>query len=66
EIRAEKERLAKTPENYKKLDVLERNESILKRTVVIEHVIKATEMVYEAQKAQEEYLEENNWMEIDR
>jgi len=66
EIRAEKERLAKTPENYKKLDVLERKESILKRTVVIEHVIKATEMVYEAQKAQEEYLEENNWMEIDR
>lgn len=66
EIRAEKERLAKTPENYKKLDVLERKESILKRTVVIEHVIKATEMVYEAQKAQEEYLEDSSWMEIDR
>lgn len=66
EIRAEKERLAKTPENYKKLDVLERKESILKRTVVIEHVIKATEMVYEAQKAQEEYLEDGSWMEIDR
>jgi len=66
EIRAEKAKLAKTPENYEKLSILERREDILKRMPAIEHVMKAVEMVYEAQKAQEEYFNKNDWMEIDR
>lgn len=32
----------------------------------LEYIIKGVEMVYKAQKAQEEYFEENDWMEIDR
>lgn len=68
EIWAEREKLAKTPENHEKLDVLERRESILKRKsgIPLEHVIKGVETAYKAQRDREEYLDEGEWMEMNR
>jgi len=68
EIWAEREKLAKTPENHEKLDILERRESILKRKsgIPLEHVIKGVEIAYKAQRDREEYLDEGEWMEIGR
>jgi len=50
------------------LDVLERRESILKRKsgIPLEHVIKGVEIAYKAQRDREEYLDEGEWMEMNR
>lgn len=68
EIWAERKKLAKTPENHEKLDVLERRESVLKRKsgIPLEHVIKGVEIAYKAQRDREEYLDEGEWMEMNR
>ena len=34
--------------------------------MTLEYITKGVEIVYRAQKAQEEYLEDGSWMEIDR
>jgi len=68
EIWAEREKLAKTPENSEKLDALKRRENMLKRKsgIPLGHVIKGVEIAYKAQRAREEYLDEGDWMEMDR
>lgn len=68
EIQTERGKLAKTSENSEKLDALERRESILKREsgIPLEHVIKGVEIAYKAQRDREEYLDEDEWLEIDR
>jgi len=68
EIQTERGKLAKTSENSEKLDALERRESILKREsgIPLEHVIKGVEIAYKAQRDREEYLDEGEWMMIDR
>lgn len=67
EIRAKKKELPRTPENAKELDALDRMENILKRDeILLEHVIKGVGIAYKAQKARKEYIDEGDWMEIDR
>lgn len=68
EIQTERGKLAKTSENSEKLDALERRESILKREsgIPLEHVIKGVEIAYKAQRDREEFIEENEWMEMTR
>ena len=67
EIRVKKKELPKTPENAEELDALDRMENMLKRDgILLEHVIKGTEIAYKVQKARKEYLDEGGWMEIDR
>lgn len=80
EIRAEKEKLNKAledPEKLKdyeiryiidKLRDLEYREKVLKKEdeIPLEYVVKAVEIAYKAQREREEFIEENEWIEITR
>lgn len=80
EIRAEKEKLNKAPEDPEKLKdyeiryiidklrELEHREKVLKKEdeMPLEYVVKAVEIAYKEQKEREKFIEEGDWMEMTR
>jgi len=70
EIESMMEKLKKKPENREALDLLIRKERKLKTLkeddIPLEYVTKGVETIYRKQKEKEKYLEEDDWMEMDR